>query len=102
MINKLKVLANDYDVIEKPVINQGQALLGMIDYFKNEILICSTLSLESKHVTVLHEVLHAIFEQLGFDKEHDDEQLIKSLSTCIYLFMKDNKQFIMDIINGED
>lgn len=87
---KIKILGITYKVIEVPSISQGEAKAGEIDHFKSEIKICSELTNEHKKIVLLHETLHAILMQLGFYEEHDNENLICSLSNAFYQVMKDN------------
>lgn len=87
---KLNILGVEYTVKEVSLINDDQNLLGLCRYHANEILIKSTLSDADKKITLIHEILHAILAQLGFENENDNENLIKSLSTALYLVLKNN------------
>lgn len=66
----MKILSETYDVIEN---------------------IWSKASEDKKRVTLIHETLHALFEQLGFIEEHGNEHLIKSLSVSLYSVLLENK-----------
>lgn len=87
----VKVLSQEYLIKHVDVIDKATTVLGMIDHIENTIYIKNNLPPEKEKVTLIHEILHAIFEQLGFDDEHDNEHLIKSLSTAIYQVFKSNK-----------
>lgn len=91
MKGNIKVLSQEYKIQEVPVISQGDSYAGFIDHFENTIFLCSTLNKDKKEVTLLHEILHAIFSQLGFDEEHDNEHLINSLANSVYQVLMDNK-----------
>lgn len=90
-VDEVNILGRTYKVIYTPVISQGEAKAGEIDHFKSTIKICSELDDDHKKIVLLHEALHAILMQLGFYEEHDNENLICSLSTSIYQLIKDNK-----------
>ena len=94
-MKKIKILTQTYNIVESPVITHGEALYGMIDYFKNEIHICSDVSKERKKVTLIHETLHSIFEQLGFKEENDNEHLIESLSVSLYQVLEENRELFL-------
>lgn len=87
----MKILNLDYKIVEESVIDNNNDLLGRINYIDQIIYIKSTLSKEHKKIVLLHETLHSILQQLGFDEEHDNEHLIDSLSTAIYQVLQDNK-----------
>ena len=56
---------------------------------------CSTMKEEKKKITLLHEVLHAIFSQLRLDEKiNESENLISSLAESLYMFLNENKNFI--------
>ena len=87
----VKVLSQEYVIKHVDVIDKDTTVLGMINHIENTIYIKNNLPPEKEKVTLIHEILHAIFEQLGFDDEHDNEHLIKSLSTAIYQVLHGNK-----------
>ena len=87
----VKVLSQEYVIKRVDVIDKDDPILGMIDHIENVIYIKNNLTPEKEKVTLIHEILHAIFEQLGFDDEHDNEHLIKYLSTALYKVFQGNK-----------
>ena len=91
---KVKILAKEYEVIEKEVIQFGVPLFGQIDHINDQITLCGSMSDANKKVTLLHEILHSTFEQLGFSEEHDNEQLIKSLSTALMQILESNDELL--------
>lgn len=88
---KVKVLNLDFEIIEVPVIEHGSDLIGRIEHLNQKIFIQKDISEERKKIVLLHEILHSIFQQLGFVDQHDDEHLINSLSSAFYQVLKDNK-----------
>lgn len=87
----MKILNLYYEIIETDVIDNDNDVLGRINYITQKIYIKKGLTKEHKKIVLLHEILHSILQQLGFDEEHDNEHLIDSLSTAIYQVFNDNK-----------
>lgn len=95
MEEMVRVLYQDYVVKRLDVIDRDDSILGMIDHVENVIYIKNNLTSEKGKVTLVHEILHAVFEQLGFDDEHDNKHLIKSLATGLYQVFQGNKKFLL-------
>lgn len=91
---KIKILNLDFEVIEKECIEHGQNLIGQTLHFEQKIYILKSLSDERKKIVLLHEILHSILEQLGFEEKHDDEHLIQSLATAVYQVFKVNQDLL--------
>lgn len=87
---KIRILGIDYSVREVQIINDDDTIMGLCRYQANEILIKKGLSDADKKITLIHEILHAVLGQLGFDNENDNENMIKSLSTSLYLVLDEN------------
>ena len=80
-----------FTILEVEEIYNDNDVLGRINYIKQTIYLKSKLSYERKKIVLLHEILHCIFELLGFNEEHENEPLIDSLSTAIYQVLITNK-----------
>lgn len=87
---KIRILGIDYSVREVQIINDDDTIMGLCRYQANEILIKKGLSDADKKITLIHEILHAVLGQLGFENENDNENMIKSLSTSLYLVLDEN------------
>lgn len=87
---KIRILGIDYSVREVQLINDDDTIMGLCRYQANEILIKKGLSDADKKITLIHEILHAVLGQLGFENENDNENMIKSLSTSLYLVIREN------------
>lgn len=57
---------------------------GQIDYKKCEICISNGMSKEMEEQTLVHEILHGIFFNLGYNDLTGDEKLVQSLASAIY------------------
>ena len=89
----IDVLGLDFEVIETPVIEHGSNEIGRVDHIKQKIYLLDSLTKEIKKVVLVHEILHSIFEQLGFNEEHDNEHLIDCLAKSIIQIFSKNKDF---------
>ena len=87
---KIRILGIDYSVREVQIINDDDTIMGLCRYQANEILIKKGLSDADKKITLIHDILHAVLGQLGFENENDNENMIKSLSTALYLVLSEN------------
>ena len=94
MSRKIKILSMEYEVKEVDNIEHGSDEIGRIQHLDNLILIKRGINEERKKVVLIHEIIHAIFEQLGFSEEHDNEHLINSLANSIYQVFTSNKDLI--------
>lgn len=88
---KIKILSQIFEVEEAAFKDDEEELcFGEIEFEKNRILINRDTSEERKEVTLLHEILHSVFQQLGFKEENDNEHLICSLSEALMMIVKEN------------
>lgn len=92
-MNKVNILGVEYDIKFVPYISRDELLVGQIDYFNQEILILEGLSKDLEKVTLLHEILHGVFTQLGFYDESNNEHLIQSIASAFYQVLCDNNLF---------
>ena len=93
-MDKIKILGQTYNIIEKDMKNE-EVIFGEIEYLTNTIIINKKMQEEKKKITLLREVLHAIFSQLRLDEKiNESENLISSLAESLYMFLNENKNFI--------
>lgn len=78
--NKLRIGGIEYKIILRPMENQ----CGEYDAVSQTISINSSLKQEIKEETLVHEILHAINNEL-------DEREIEFLAQSIYQVFKGNK-----------
>ena len=91
IVENIKILGEIFEVTEVDVIEEDFNILGQVNHTKNVIYLKSDLPDDKKKVTLIHEILHVIFEELGFVNEHDNEHLVKSLSESIYQVFTENQ-----------
>jgi Zn-dependent peptidase ImmA (M78 family) len=70
--NKVDVAGLTYEVIEVEGILERFNTLGQINYHKGIIELDSSLSESRKQQTLVHELLHACFNEAGFNEQDED------------------------------
>lgn len=89
-IQKVKIMATEYEVVEVDQIDKYERLLGQINYSEQTIKIDKGISEDLKMETLLHEILHGVLEKLGLNDINDNEQKVQSIATTLYLVLKEN------------
>ncbi|WP_282804570.1 hypothetical protein [Clostridium tetani] len=86
--NRIKIGGVTYSIIEcSNPSEENPQVDGQILYHKQEIRLKNDMSREYKENIFLHEVIHGIFEHIGFDQ---DETIVIRLSNALHGFIKDN------------
>lgn len=80
----IEILGLAFDVVETPVVNHEQLRDGEIDYRNQVIRIDAGLSDAAKEQVLLHEIIHGVLTQLGFDEETGDERLVQGLAVGLH------------------
>lgn len=57
---------------------------GECNYQKSIIKLRRTLNKENKEITYLHEVLHAVYDAIGYPELRDNEELIDRQSKALH------------------
>ena len=89
--NTIKIGAHVYDIVFRDDMIDSN--FGVCRPSKLKIFIDSTVPSSQQEETFIHEVLHAIFSQIGMnDPNHpeDEEKQIQPLGHAVYLFLKEN------------
>ena len=87
--SQIKILGLTYDIEEVEYISREELKLAQIDYLHQRISVLSDLSQGKKEQAIWHEVLHAIYNALGFD--YTDEDNIQRLACVLHQVITDNK-----------
>jgi hypothetical protein len=87
--SKVKVAGMEYEIEEIPDIEEQFDTLGKIFYTKGKIKIDKNLSKDRKEQVFVHELLHGIFWEAGFEEQ--DEDMVNRVSMILYQVLKDNK-----------
>ena len=95
-IGRIKIGPMEFTIEAVNDLQEGNAkLLGKINSADLILHVDDSLPKQAMEQTIWHESLHAILEQLGQVKHAGDESLVDPLAYMIYLFVQNNKQFIL-------
>lgn len=88
--SKVMVAGIEYNVEEKDlVVIDGKSSYSGACYFKEaKIEVLADMPLDRKQETLVHEILHAVLNEAGYD-EHDEEMVTRA-SKVLYQVLKDN------------
>jgi len=86
---KLKVAGIDYQIQEVEEIDDDPSMMGSCLYQRTIIKIKSNMSNDKKEQTLIHELLHACFNEAGFNEQ--DEDVINRVGIVLYQVLKDNQ-----------
>lgn len=87
--DKVKIAGIEYKVQEIPGMENEFNHLGQILYTRGTIKIERDLSDDRKQQVLIHEVLHGVFYEAGYEEQ--DEDLINRVSIVLHQVLKDNK-----------
>ena len=86
----INLLGVDVKVREVDVVCKEEPMRGMYDYLTATITLDQNMPISMKNHVLIHELLHATFDFLGYDKLRDDEQKVQAISTAMnQLFQQD-------------
>lgn len=90
--DKIKINWRTYTIEqdEHRTSNNGD-LYGAITYEDNHIYIYDKLDADNKWVSLLHEIVHAIFYFTGHSEYRKNEDLVTSLTENLYQVLRENK-----------
>lgn len=98
---KIRIAGVDYEVKMVDYLNNGVNLAyGHIDFIKNTISLSATesMSVGQTNITLLHEILHGIFQHYGTAVVLENEEtVIDVLAKGLYQVVRDNKEFMEEI-----
>jgi len=87
---KIKICGLQYDLQEKDQLDKYERRLGEINYCDLTITLETGLLEAIRGQTLLHEILHGIFNALGLAEINEDERLTQQLSSVLYQTLIDN------------
>ena len=91
---KVNVAGIELDVREVEGINERFNVLGQVNYDKGLIELDSAICKTKKEQVFIHEVLHACFNEAGYDEQ--DEGMINRVGIVLYQVLKQNKLYFGD------
>lgn len=92
--NKIDVAGINYEIKIVDGLAEEHGLGGQILYEKGIIKIDSDMCQDKKEQILVHEMLHAVFNESGYDKQ--DEDMINRLSIVLYQVLKNNNLYFGD------
>jgi Zn-dependent peptidase ImmA (M78 family) len=84
MKREINIMGVIFTVMEVDVVNKTEPRKGEIDYLTNEIRIDKNMPKSSKEQTLMHEIMHAVFDLLGMDELAEDEAKVQSIATALH------------------
>jgi hypothetical protein len=87
---QIKVGGAVYTVNEVEGLMRKLSLFGNVDFSDCIIQIDADLSEERKEQTIIHEMMHAIHFEAGYDPEGQDEDLINRTANVLHQVIVDN------------
>ena len=83
-IKKINILGVTYTIEEVEVVNKSEPRRGEINFLTNEIKIDKNMPRSLKNQVLMHEILHATFDLLGFNDLAEDEEKVQSIATALH------------------
>ena len=101
MTKKIDLLGVDITVNEVDVVCKEEPMRGMYDYLAATIKLDQNMPISMKNNVLVHELLHAMFDLLGYEDLRDDEQKVQAIATALnQLFQQD--VFFKESISHDD
>ncbi len=100
---KLRIGHIDYKVQKKKVVrNENDSCIGLIDYYESTISLQKDLSEQVSTQTLIHEVMHGIMVESGFDQGDGvhTEDTVNRLGITLHGFLKDNIKALNKLYNN--
>lgn len=97
---KVKVLSKTYSIIvDEHIWNEGTGASGLCKPWKTQIHVAKgELNEQQERDTVLHEVMHAIFSEMGlttdFKEENEEEKIVRCMATGLLAVLRENPALV--------
>lgn len=92
----INIGAHQYQVVLTDAIDD----FGSCENIKGRILINKTAPKSFQEETLIHESIHAIFDQTGISRglnDEEEEKLVQPLGHAIYQLIKDNPEVFTNL-----
>lgn len=97
MIEEVSLSAIKYKVVKtnETILSGGQECGGEVDYNTCEILISERkIANDRVPFVLMHEIVHAMLFERGFEEENDNEKLVSGIATGIIDFIRNNDEAV--------
>lgn len=102
IIDKVRIGAIDYQVIQSPKLGERHDLDGQIVYNSSEIMLDSTAGDQAKFAVLMHEIIHGIVYAAKtedcFKDEQSQEKVIDVIAIGLLGVIRDNNDLIYEIM----
>ena len=93
MVKKIKILGVDFKVEEVECVSKEMLARGQINHLTCEIRIDKSMPEDAKKMTLMHEIMHAIFDLLGYSELEEDEEKVQGIAVALYQLFSTQKIF---------
>lgn len=91
MVESIRVGAIDYEIdyinLSTRMDNENGKSMGFCIFEDNLIEINNSMDIERQKQTIIHEMVHAMFFEMGLE---DDEDVVNRLGIVLHQVLKDN------------
>lgn len=91
----LNILGLIYTVEEVECVSKDELRRGEINFLANRIKIDKTMPGDLKNQVLMHEIMHAIFDLLGYEDLCTDENKVQSIATALHQVIRDNPKLFL-------
>lgn len=91
----VKILGMTYKIEQVECIDRDFETVGQADHNQLIIKLQSGLPEDQIGNTLIHEIVHSIFEILGEHESNENEPYVKRISSALYQVINDNKSLFL-------
>lgn len=95
MTKAVRILGLDYEIEEVECVSKEELRRGEINFLTNRIRIDKSMPEDLKKQVLIHEMMHAIFDLLGFEDLCTDENKVQSIATALHQVIRDNPKLLL-------
>lgn len=95
MNKTVRILGLDYEIEEVECVSKEELRRGEINFLTNQIRIDKSMPEDLKKRVLIHEMMHAIFDLLGFEDLCTDENKVQSIATALHQVIRDNPKLLL-------
>ena len=92
MKDHIKILGLIYKITEVECVSKEELRKGEINFLTNEIRIDKNMPDDLKEQVLIHEVLHAIFDLLGYEDLCADENKVQGIASALHQVLTENSR----------
>jgi Zn-dependent peptidase ImmA (M78 family) len=89
----------DYTVTEMEGLQKHYDLYGQVTYDNATIVVEPTLCTQRKHNVIIHELIHAMLFEAGYDEQ--DEEQVRRLGNVLTQVLRDNVEVFAEMFENE-